>query len=249
MEFLRLGSSIPGSYWGCCAVCVIQNFKVDPDAKASIQLVSGDGGNPILDPSNNHLYAGPTWKDIFLQRLRYGTFGKGDMPNHTFLAVLTAEQIAGDYGSRWLALLKQQGFEFIRTVDNSVYTGESLATPGIEYGASDEDYYNEEEEDTMSSHPNYIFGLFRNVGKGKITDPFLPPAAWTNLPDPVGTDVDIYKKLPKDVFYTEKQLEDMGVPITYAGKRSKYPQEPKIIREARDKLPVPTKKAASAPWG
>ena len=44
MEFLRFGSSIPGGYWGCCACCIIQNFKFDPKAKASIQLVSGDSG-------------------------------------------------------------------------------------------------------------------------------------------------------------------------------------------------------------
>lgn len=239
MEFLRFGSSIPGSYWGCCAVCIIQNFKMDPDSKASIQIVDGDGGTPIMDGSD-FLYAGPTYKDIFLQRLRYGTFGKHDMPNHTFLAVLTSQQISGGYGAKWLALLKEQGFEFIRTVDNSVYTGQGLL--GEEHD-EDEDY-----DDGMSSHPNYIFGLFRNVGNGAIDDPFLPPKAWTDLPEPSMSQLELYKALPKNVFYTEKELEKLEVPITYAGVRSTQPQQLKSIREANAKDKTKKKATADAPW-
>src|SRR3546814_3229716 len=118
MEFLRFGSSIPGSYWGCCAVDIIQDFKQPPDGKASIQVVDGDGGNPLRGK-----FFGPTWKDIFLQRLRIGTFADRNMPNHGFLAILTDWQIKSKPGSDWLKILKEQGFEFIRTVDNSVYSG------------------------------------------------------------------------------------------------------------------------------
>ena len=43
MEFLRFGSSIPGSYWGCCAFDIIQNFGAyDPDDPLSIEMVDGE---------------------------------------------------------------------------------------------------------------------------------------------------------------------------------------------------------------
>jgi len=229
MEFLRFGSSIPGSYWGCCAVCIIQNFKVDPDAKASIELVSGDGGNPVTDSNRNVLFAGPTWKDIFLQRLRYGTFGKSDMPNHGFLAVLTEHQVRSNPGKKWMAILKEQGFEFIRAVDNSVYTGEGLHTP----------------KSKRSSHPNYIFGLFRNVGAGAIDDPFAPPKEWAELPEAEGTEASRYKALPKGVFMTREQLEKDGVPVWLAGRRSDKPQQ--LSGHRKDDKPTAPAPFASKP--
>lgn len=157
MEFLRFGSSIPGGYWGCCAVCIIQNFKFDPNSKASIELVSGDGGG------STGKFAGPTYHDIFKTRIRIGTFSTNDMPNHAFFAVLTDQQINGTYGKAWLKILKEEGFEFLRTQDNSVYTGAQL-------------------DGSTSSHPNYIFALFRNITNSKIIDPMTPPKAWTDLP-------------------------------------------------------------------
>ena len=236
MEFLRFGSSIPGSYWGCCAVCIIQNFKVDPDTPASIQLVDGDGGMPLSE-KDKFIFAGPTYKDIFLQRLRIGTFSKSDMPNHVFLAVLTEAQICGGVGAKWLKLLKEQGFEFIRTTDNSVYSGPELlkSHPG------------------RSPHRNYLFGLFRNVGAGAVDNPFLPPAEWTaldkvvpeaweKLSDTVELAVGqqdvhtkLFKKLPKNKWMTEDELEKTKTPITLAGRRSQYPQELKTNRETRER--------------
>ncbi len=236
MEFLRFGSSIPGSYWGCCAMDIIQHFDSDPDEKASIQLVDGDGGNPITN-SNGFMFAGPTYKDIFLQRLRYGTFGVGDMPNHGFLAILTHYQVNSETGKKWLKLLKENGFEFIRAVDNSVYSGSStISTPGT---------------GSTSSHANYVFGLFRNIGNGALKDPYTPPSSWTDLPsshpevwealgmDAVGLNersqeaqLKSYNELPKGAFMTEEQLEKDGVPIFYAGLRSKNPQESKATRLA-----------------
>lgn len=235
MEFLRFGSSIPGSYWGCCAMCIIQNFKVDPDAKASIQLVDGDGGYPITGKGGGFLFSGPTWRDIFKQRLRIGTFSNRDMPNHAFLAVLTHEQVNGGVGKKWLKILKEEGFEFVRTVDNSVYTGEkTITTPG---GGG------------TSSHKNYLFGLFRNIGSGAVADPYTPPSAWTDLPQVVpeawqgvsdGVSVNkavqevqlkLYKALGKPKFLTEEEVVASGAPVTYAGERSRYPQQSKSDRE------------------
>lgn len=231
MEFLRFGSSIPGSYWGCCAMCIIQDFNQDPDAKSSIQLVDGDGGNPITD-GKGFLFAGPTYKDIFWQRLRYGTFGTSDMPNHAFLAVLTDSQVNSKIGGKWLTLLKEAGFEFLRTVDNSVYTGAAVVDkPG---------------KGPLSPHKNYLFGLFRNIGKGALEDPFTPPKQWTDLPSVVPeawqhlgrelthdvqeAQLKLWHNLPAKTFLHEEELEKDGVPVVYAGLRSKFPQQLKSLR-------------------
>lgn len=202
MEFLRFGSSIPGSYWGCCACCIIQNFKVEPDAPASIQLVEGDGGTTLGK------FAGKTYEDIFMQRLRYGTFSMRDMPNHTFLAILSESQLSGSIGKKWLAILKREGFEFLRKVNNSVW-----------------------------NVVNYIFILNRNVGSNAVADMFTPPKQWTDLPSVVPetwqsldgpaltksiseAQKPLYDALPSGVFYTEDELRKEGIPITYAGRRS-----------------------------
>ena len=256
MEFLRFGSSIPGGYWGCCAMCIIQNFKFDPDEKASIQLVSGDGGGPLTKGSDM-LFAGPTYRDIFKQRIRIGTFSSTDMPNHGFLAVLTEQQISGGYGKKWLAILKEEGFEFIRTVDNSVYTGDSLSG-------------------RTSPHPNYLFGLFRNITGSRIKDPLTPPKGWTDLPKVIpeaweGIPDDTRKEIAEGQtavhkehwkatsptkLLTEKEIVAAGAPVVMAGLRSKYPQQPKATREQAQKAEAakvapkasafPTKQATAA---
>jgi hypothetical protein len=227
MEFLRFGSSIPGSYWGCCAVDIIQNFKCDPDAKASIQIVNGDQGCAVGD-----VFAGPTYRDIFLQRLRVGTFGADDMPNHAFIAILTEWQINSGHGKKWLAILKECGFEFIRTVNNSVYTGKSLGTP----------------LDNNQPNDNHIFMLIRNIGRGGLKDPFTPPKEWQALPNvkperwncgtslvPGGfelltkeqhaADTEIWNRIGPAKFMTRQQIIDAGAPVVLAGQRSDYPQE------------------------
>jgi hypothetical protein len=207
MEFLRFGSSIPGSYWGCCACCIIQNFTVEPDAPASIELVEGDGGTPL------GRFAGKTYHEVFRQRLRYGTFSAKDMPNHAFIAILSQTQLGSAIGKKWLAILKAEGFEFLRTVNNSVWNVK-----------------------------NYIFILVRNVGPNAVADQFTPPKEWRDLPQTVGepwqvmeegsvnlaeftADIKaaqkpLYDALPKGIFYTEAELVAAGVPVTYAGKRS-----------------------------
>jgi len=242
MEFLRFGSSIPGGYWGCCAVCIIQNFKYEPDAKASIELVSGDGGYPMTDNDGNQQFAGPTYRDIFQQRLRIGTFSNTDMPNHTFFAVLTEGQIGGKVGKAWLEILKESGFEFVRTVDNSVYTGDQIAKAF---------------KHECSSHKNYIFALYRNIGRGLVEDPFTPPKAWTDLSDPYSGDMS-----PKNVFdvqkalwekngptklLTEAEVVAAGAPVILAGRRKEgaAPEE-KSAREARESK-TPKKAPASNP--
>lgn len=252
MEFLRFGSSIPGSYWGCCAVDIIQNFKFDPDTKASIQLVDGDGGAPV----GNNAYAGPTYRDIFHQRIRFGTFDTRDMPNHGFIAILTESQVNGGHGAKWLAILKEAGFEFIRTVSNSVYGGQSVL-PSL--------------PDTGGSYQNHIFGLFRNIGSGAVADPCTPPKAWTDLPSvkieawqyisdsgneqarsngahelsakQFAQDKAIWEKIGPPKLLTEKEVVAAGAPVVLAGLRSEFPQQPKEDREQAKKW----KEKAEAP--
>jgi len=233
MEFLRFGSSIPGSYWGCCAVCIIQNFKVDPDAKASVELVGGDGGNPIPDGEGGMKFVGPTWRDIFKNRIRFGTFSTSDMPNHGFIAILTQSQVSGGVGLKWLQILREEGFEFIRAIDNSVYTGQGLISKPGDIGR-------------ISSHPNYIFGLFRNIGAGAVADPHAPPPQWTSLPDPYGGDLSNenmqkvqleHWKKGKTVFLTEAEAKDKSGKDNCwrAGRRSDKPQEILRFRDMRAK--------------
>ena len=256
MEFLRFGSSIPGSYWGCCAVDIIQNFSQGhPDDKASIEVVCGDGGQPIGD-----YFLGKTNREIFEARLRIGTFSDTDLPNHAFLCVLTASQISYGNGAAWLKVLKENGFEFIRAVDNSVYSGEDIA---------DSEFYEPSEYD---SSPNYLFGLFRNIGVGKVANPFQPPSAWTELSGGVPEwhkngyynecdwieTCELFQKSRDELhlkrwneigpvkFYNKEELKAEGVPITLAGRRSEFPQESEAAREQKQQAKGESK---PAPFG
>lgn len=243
MEFLRFGSSIPGMYWGCCAVDIAQYFKVDPDAKASIQVVVGDSGTGCWVPGTQEFaFLGTTYREIFWNRLKINTFNTGEKPNHAFFAILTAQQLAGDIGKKWLAILKEAGFEFIRTTSNAVYTGQAVRA---------------DVKDTGNEHPNYIFGLFLNIGSGNIRDPFEPPKAWTDL-DQVAPDVSIdfplsakeKKKYREETFtaqkamweahptklYKESEIVAAGIEPTYAANRTNVPQGTKTTREAALKL-------------
>lgn len=232
MEFLRFGSSIPGAYWGCCACSIIQNFKVDPDQPASIECTDGDSGNSCSK------FAGPTWRDIFWQRLRYGEFSIRDMPNHAFIAILTQSQLDGGYGKQWAEILAEAGFEFVRTVCNSVYSGEALFK---EVGAKD-------------SSKNHIFMLVRNIGNGRITDPFTPPKAWSdikgrvvaahdclaeNMEKVARAQEEFHTKVWNDKgpakFYTAEELETLGVPVVMAGIRTQFPPTLKATRETQMK--------------
>ena len=255
VEFLRFGSSIPGTYWGCCAVDIIQNFNFDPDMKSSIQLVDGDGGSPIT-PGGKQAFVGPTYLDIFKARLRFGTFDSRDMPNHAFLAIITDGQLQGAYGKKWLAILKEHGFEFIRTQCNSVYTGQAVSNnPPTGVGSA----------------RNYIFGLFRNIGAEGSVDPFTPPKEWTNLPsvkpeawqavsdvqfadtgpmllakEQFEADKKIWNALGKAKLMTEEEVVAAGAPVILAGKRSQFPQQEKSQRHP-DKAETAAKQASAFP--
>lgn len=238
VEFLRFGSSIPGAYWGCCAADVIQCFSGDPDAKASIQMVDGDGGSPCINGAGKQMFAGPTNRDVFLARIRVGTFGVRDMPNHAFFAILTNHQIGTANGKKWLAILKECGFEFLRTVCNSVYAGGSLAPLSSTGGSSQ----------------NHIFVLIRNIGSGNIADPYTPPKAWTDLSLVVpemwnylsvppkslsemshAKQTECWNKIGPAKFVTEEELEAAGAPVILAAKRDYTRQQEKSQRKEKAK--------------
>ncbi len=266
MEFLRFGSHIPGRYWGCCAASIIQNFKVDPDEKFSSQIQYGDSGEACVNSeTSKHIWAGPTYKDIFLTRLRIGEFGQEEMPNHAFFAILTDTQVNSAVGNKWLAILREAGFEFLRTVDNSVYTGKELLT---------------EDSDTPP-HKNYIFALFRNIGLGSVEDQFTPPDAWTSLPkvkeetfdwikptdlESGGYDLTALTKMHREVdlaiwnsgetkFLSEEEVEAAGAPVILMGLRDEdnpyarkaaFPPESKADRAANIKRRKEARAAAAA---
>lgn len=222
MHFLRFGSSIPGSYWGCCAVDIIQDFNKDPSEKASIEIVTGDSGTSCL-VGREKAFLGKTYEEIFRQRLRIGTFHTGQMQNHAFLAVITRNQISTAVGKRWLKILAEEGFEFVRAIDNSVY------------GAG---------------HPNYLFGLFRNISN-RIGNVFDPPEAWTKetvgKTEPCVTARDLHDQIVKEqkkhwakgespVFLTEAQLRKENIPVILAGQRTKYLQQTVEERERVKKV-------------
>jgi hypothetical protein len=218
---------------------VIQNFQVDPDAKASIQLVNGDGGQPIQN-GNSFLYAGPTYKDIFLQRIRFGTFDRRDMPNHAFIAILTEQQLQGGVGQKWMKILKENGFEFIRSVSNSVYTGQSIGnySPG------------------RGSNRNYIFMLVRNIGENGDGDSFTPPPQWADLPtvtpetysrisaderlamakEQHAVQTKIWNDIGPAKLLSEADVIAAGAPVILAGNRVEWAkQQTKEAREAAKK--------------
>lgn len=236
VEFLRFGSSIPGSYWGCCAADIIQNFKVDPDEKASMQLVNGDGSQPILNSKNEMLFVGKTYREIFESRIRFGTFDKRDMPNHAFFAILSSSQVNSAIGKKWLAILKENGFEFLRRVNNSVWNVD-----------------------------NFIFVLIRNVGPNKCADMFTPPAAWSKLdsvvPEPSSlvdakalteeiteAQTAIWNKSPKATFYTQAELEKDGIPIMLSGRRDPANQ-PQTLEQRKASDEAKGKVAQAPVWG
>jgi hypothetical protein len=235
VEFLRFGSSIPGDYWGCCAGDIIQCFKSMPDEPASCQSVNGDGGYPQQNANGEDLFFGMTNRELFMSRFRVGTFGTGDMQDHFFMLVLEDHQLNSEIGRAWLPILKECGFEFVRTLNNSVW-----------------------------GKINHIFMLVRNI-TGEVTDPFTPPKAWTALPSngktelheyicgaPDGAPISaqelavqykavdqaVWNKVGPAKYYTRAEVEAAGVPVILAGMRSDNPQEYASTREERNAAKV-----------
>jgi hypothetical protein len=198
IEFLRFGSQHGGEGIGCCAVDIIQGFVNDPDAPASVQLFHGDrdGKNDsaltvTVNGKTEFAYLGKTNKEVFENYIRIGTFGTEDMPDHAFFAVFSDSQMSDRHGQKWLKILKDEGFEFLRTVGNSVYTGREVPTEPTNKGRP---------------HKNHIFALFRNISSNAVPDPFTPPKAWSDLPEPTMTPHQIWHSR-KTKIYGESEIK------------------------------------------
>jgi len=178
IECVRFAGRHPTEGIGCCAIDNFQGFINDPDAPAYVQLKHGDSGVGLIK-NREAVYYGPTNKDIFLSYLYTGTFSLDPMPNHAFLLSITKNQLYSSIGLKWLAILKENGFEFIRTIDNSVYSGSRVSR----------------DKKSEATDLVYIFGLFRNIGSRRVTDPFDPPAKWKALPEPSMDDFDRWEVL------------------------------------------------------
>ena len=166
IEVMRFFGRKGGEGIGCCAIDIIQGFVNDPDAPAKMKLVHGDSGTVLQAKKGKAAYLGKTNHELFLNYLRIGTFSLTDMPNRIFLASLTEAQCDGDIGKKWLKILKENGFEFIRATDNSVYSGTTVTdTPG------------------KGGSPVYLFGLFRNISSFALEDPYKAPEYWDSLPE------------------------------------------------------------------
>lgn len=192
IECLRFAAERGGEGIGCCAIDLFQGFVNNPDGKAAVRLNHGDTGSPLTvykDGKAVEAWLGPTNREIFLQYLRIGTFDTREMPNRMFLAAMTDEQLESDYGREWMRILKDNGFQFIAKVDNSVYSGQDVGEPfdgeptycdcgcGMRMGGEE-------------AHPVYLFGLFRDIGTTRVGDPFKAPQFWEDLPTPTKTDMD-----------------------------------------------------------
>lgn len=191
IECLRFAGRA-GEGIGCCAIDLFQGFVNDPDAPATATPTHGDSGTPLTDRHGKALVFGPTNKDIFLAYLRTGTFSQAESPDRVFLAAITQSQCSGAIGKKWLALLKAEGFEFVRGTNNGSYG--SLEVP------------EDPEKATGSAHVVYLFGLFRNISNNRMKNPLVPPQEWLDLPVDDRTDTERWKA-GSLVFYDKSKIE------------------------------------------
>lgn len=193
IECHRLGALRGGYNWGCCAIEIFQNFGSDPDAPGIAALWTGDSPDrPVCEDNEQPLYLGPTNRDIFLGRLRIGTFGKREQPNHIFLAAISNSQMGQTNTKKWLKILKEEGFIFLGGCSNSVYSGATISSdPNVK---------------AQNQSPVYLFSLFRNIGAQRLEDPFAPPKAWADLPEPTTTQLERWLN-GKTTFYTPNKEE------------------------------------------
>lgn len=213
IECHRLGALRGGYNWGCCAVDIFQNFGSDPDGPAVESLWVGDSPDrPVCGPNSEPLYLGPTNRDVFLGRLRIGTFGRRDQPNHIFLAAISGSQMNQTFTQKWLKIMREEGFIFIGGCSNSVYSGETIS--------------DNLEVKPKNQSPVYLFGLFRNIGEQRLADPFKPPKQWSDLPEPTTTQLERWKK-GSTTFYKPSKEELEAVAVFENNRRQKIGLKPK----------------------
>lgn len=158
IECLRFGARRGGQGIGCCAVDVLQGFNNDPDAEGTpIPFFDGDSWTPVMNydgDESEQLHVVGTNEQIFLSYLIHGSFTPEPVNDHAWIAILTEEQCGSYTGQKWLRILHREGFKYVTTVNNGVYS---------EY------------------HPNHIFILTRNTDENISPEELGPPSLWQEL--------------------------------------------------------------------
>lgn len=165
LECVRFGARLPAIGIGCCAIDLIQGFSCDPDGPVERKMVHGDAGT-ALTLNGKQAFAGPTNRALFNIYLKTGTFDTQDSPDRAFFCALSDYQLKTDYGKKWLEIIKDAGFEFLRTINNTVYNQGRGTTP----------------------HMVHIFALFRNISSARVRDPLTPPQQWLDTPEGRGAE-------------------------------------------------------------
>jgi len=181
IECLRFGARRGGSGIGCCAVDVFQGFSNSPSAHCPpIPFFNGDSWCPEMHYNEkgelSQLYLTGTNEEVFLSYLTHGSFTKHSVDDHAFIAILTEEQCAEKEGRAWLRILKREGFKYVDTVNNGVYS---------------------------EFHPNHIFMLVRNTHEN-LSETELetlgPPEYWLSLEEAKETPEERYRILSTEKY-------------------------------------------------
>lgn len=157
IECIRFGGRRGNLGIGCCAVDILQGFSLDPyDTGRSTPFYDGDTQQPIFGETGEQLHIGGTNEEMLLAYLTHGSFSADPQPDHAFIAVLSDEQLSSSgYGREWLKILYREGFDYVTSVNNSVY---------------------------QEDHVNHIFILIRNAGGYIDSEESLQvPEVWKKL--------------------------------------------------------------------
>jgi len=147
----------------CCGASILNNFgtgssTVDPNGVSGYKT---DGVNYVRDEKGNLITV--TYADKFkadLARLRL------QFPNRMYCCILNQAQYDA-HNKGWPKLLKEVGFEFVRSWSNSNHDGSHS--------------YGGEGPQATRRHPNYLFVLCTD-DKGTCKDFTQPPKGWDELP-------------------------------------------------------------------
>lgn len=154
IECIRFGGRRGNIGIGCCAVDLIQGFNNPPSQIGrETPFYDGDTQSPA-NYGGGQLHICGTNEQMLLAYLTHGTFSAEPQSDHAFIAVMSQEQVDSQIGKEWLKILYREGFDYIATVNNSVY----------------EEY-----------HPVHIFMMIRTAGGYLDGEELCAPPEWEKL--------------------------------------------------------------------
>jgi hypothetical protein len=153
----------------CCGASIITDFSIDPGDAQEYEMEQQDTQwGPVMKPkldANGDRIPKATYGDQFVASLN-GAMGRtlsnrglyaNYYKDHGVFAILSGKQIASKHGKNWLKILKQAGFEHVRSWNNTVH-GES---------------------------PNHLFMLCKHTSSVDVPEPTTPPKEWVALQEEV----------------------------------------------------------------